>query len=247
MDAQYEAKYHTLEERHWWFRGRRDLLLRWLRRVPTTARILEIGCSGGPLLLALHERGYTHLGGIDISESGIALAQARGLSHVAVMDAAHPTLPHGAYDLLIASDVLEHIRGEGAALNAWYDLLAPGGQLWVFVPAYEFLWSAHDLANHHQRRYTRRSLRAALAQAGFTVERAGYWNAALFLPAALIRLPQRKVRHLPPGKPLPSDDLRPLPGPLNTALTTWLRLENALLPYLGYPFGVSAWAVAQKP
>jgi SAM-dependent methyltransferase len=246
MDATYEAKYHQLEDTHWWFRGRRHYLLQLFRQVPTSARVLEIGCSGGPLMLALQAKGYTQLTGIDISTEGIALARACGLTDVYVMDAAQPTLLNGGYDLIIASDVLEHIDDQAAALTAWHQLLAPGGQLWVFVPAFEHLWSPHDVANHHYRRYTKRSLTDRLTESGFTIRKSSYWNHALYFPVALLRSFRSKERKVTVGTPTPTDDLKPVAAPLNWILYSWLRLENALLGALNFPVGVSVFALARK-
>jgi len=155
MDLSYEATYHQLEEKHWWFASRRDAMFDLIRalRLPTTAAILKIGCLGGPLLQLLRAAGYTDITGIDVSTAAIELAQARGVPAVTVIDGAALAFGSGRFDLVIASDVLEHIENEFQALQEWVRVLRPGGQLLVFVSANAYLWSRHEVVSHHFRHY----------------------------------------------------------------------------------------------
>ncbi|NML67021.1 class I SAM-dependent methyltransferase [Hymenobacter sp. RP-2-7] len=251
MDLSYEAKYHQLEERHWWFAGRRDAVFDIIQglKLPSEAAILEIGCSGGPLLQRLRASGYTDVTGVDVSTAAIELAQARGVPNVTVMDGAALAFSSSSFDLVIASDVLEHIENESRALQEWVRVLQPGGQLLVFVPAHNYLWSAHDVVNHHFRRYSRLSLVRGLAAAGLRVQRSSFWNVALYFPVALVRLVARLLRGRPTTTSLAgtTGDLRQLPGLANYTLLSWIRLENWLLRRIDMPLGVSVFALAQKP
>ncbi|MEJ7662138.1 MAG: methyltransferase domain-containing protein [Hymenobacter sp.] len=130
----------------------------------------------------LRAQGYADVTGIDVSAPAIELAQARGVPHVAVMDGANLEFADARFDLVIASDVLEHIEEEGRALREWTRVLRPGGQLLVFVPAHAYLWSEHDVVNHHFRRYSRAGLLAAMRGAGLRPQRSSFWNTALFFP-----------------------------------------------------------------
>lgn len=252
MDLTYEAKYHQLEEQHWWFASRRDAVYDLIQalKLPKTAAILEIGCSGGPLMQRLRAHGYTDITGIDVSEPAIELAQARGVPHVSVMDGAALKFADARFDLVIASDVLEHIEEEGQALREWKRVLRPGGQLLVFVPAHDYLWSEHDVVNHHFRRYSRRNLVGALTKAGLQVQRSSFWNAAVFLPTASWRLLRRQLagqRATTATTPSSATgDLHHLAAPLNKLLLGWVRVENALLRYVNLPIGVSVFALAKK-
>lgn len=245
MDSTYEATYHQLEEQHWWFASRRDMVFDIIRNLhlSSEANILEIGCSGGPLLLALRAAGYHRLQGIDVSEKGIALAQERGLTEVALMDGAHLTFPDASFDLVIASDVLEHIEDDIQALREWRRVLRPGGQLIVFVPAHPYLWSSHDEVNHHFRRYSAKALREAIKGAELQVERLAFWNFTLFFPTAIIRLLQRV---LPKHAGSPTGDLIHVPAVANTGLLRLIKSENRLLRFLDFPVGVSVFALARK-
>jgi SAM-dependent methyltransferase len=246
VDTAYQHLYSRLENSHWWFQGRADFILRLLRRldVRPSAAILEVGCSAGPLVRRLQGAGYAHVTGIDVSEEAIRGCHAAGLSRTAVMDGTMPGFRDGSFDLVIASDVLEHIADEATALRSWARILRPGGRLVLFVPAFMFLWSSHDEVNHHRRRYTRAVLSARLGRAGFVVDRTGYWNVGLFLPVAGLRLIQRTWRR--PALRT-AGQLRPTGALTNAALFALLRLENRLLPSAcPLPVGVSLFAIASR-
>lgn len=268
MDVGYEEKYHLIEENYWWFQARRNVVLNLLEQlrkparishagqVPVggggrgaggvDARVLEVGCSGGPLLVKLQERGYRHLAGIDISASAIALAQQRGLRNVQVMDAAHLTFQDASFDMVIASDILEHLVEEQTAVREWTRVLAPGGHLIVFVPAYQWLWTGHDVVNHHQRRYTQGRLAKVLRNnEELEIVRQSYWNIGLLAPVGCMRVLQRIAGSV--GAAKPKDALAPVPTLVNRLLMAWLSLEDALLlAGVRYPCGVSVMAIARK-
>lgn len=245
MNIEYEVKYHQIEENYWWFQARRDMVFRLIQdlRLPHTAPILEIGCSGGPLLQRLTNQGYTDLTGIDVSEAGIAVAQLRGIPNVSCMDGANLDFPDASFDLVVASDVLEHIQDEGQALRDWARVLRSGGQILIFVPAFQFLWGKHDEVNHHFRRYTSAQLAQSLSGAGLQAERLSYWNVSLFFPTAAVRLFKRL---LPADKRPDKDDFFATPPLLNTLLRGLITTENRILQALNAPVGVSVFALARK-
>ncbi|WP_019946985.1 class I SAM-dependent methyltransferase [Hymenobacter aerophilus] len=249
MDLMYEGKYHQLEEQHWWFASRRDVvydLIKSLQLAPTAA-ILEIGCSGGPLMQRLRATGYSDVTGIDVSESAIAMAHQRGVPNASVMDGAALTFADSRFDLVIASDVLEHIENEATALHEWNRVLKPNGQLIVFVPAHAYLWSHHDVVNHHFRRYSRAGLVAALERSDFRVNRSSFWNSALYFPTAALRLGRRLLASATTITQPPNGDLHHFKGPTNSLLLHWVKFENRLLRHLNLPIGVSVFALARKP
>ncbi|MCB2409191.1 class I SAM-dependent methyltransferase [Hymenobacter lucidus] len=247
MHPTYEQAYHQLEEQHWWFVARREAVFALIRQLnlPLDARILEIGCSGGPLLLALRAAGYQNLSGIDVSEAGIRVAQSRGLTNVAVMDGTQLTFPDNSFDLVIASDVLEHIDDQHQALSEWKRVLRPQGQLMLFVPAFNALWSSHDDVNYHFRRYSVPELKQVVQQAGLRVQRTSYWNSTLFLPAAMVRVLTRAIGSNRKA-PHTSGDLEMLPRFLNSSLLNLLRVENLFFRRFRLPVGISAFLMATK-
>jgi SAM-dependent methyltransferase len=247
MKDEYEQRYHRLEENHWWMRARRQICRGLVCRMnpKRDLRILEIGCSGGLLLRELRQQGYEHVTGIDISPAAVERCRARGIKDVHVMDAQRLTFENGQFDALIASDVLEHLSDDVQALREWRRILTPNGSLLVFVPAFPLLWSEHDEANQHYRRYRRADLRQRLHDSGFVVERSSYWIFSLFLSVLLVRLLKRLWRRKKGAVERP--DLFKTPALIDWMLSLLLGWENWCLERgLNWPFGVSVMAVARN-
>lgn len=243
METAFESSYFAVEDRHWWFRARRDMIRRLLsrHRLGTQAKILDVGCAGGALIRNLHGAGYADVAGIDISDRAVARCRSLGLDQVSRADAARLQFGDAEFDAVIASDILEHLPDERQALAEWRRVLKPNGLLLVFVPAFRFLWSRRDDANHHYRRYQRATLDAAVIGAGFTKERSSYWNCALFGPVAAV-LTLSRLMPTAPGDVI----LRLPPRPLNAALERLLMVENRLLARLDAPLGVSVFFMGTK-
>ena len=204
---------------------------------------MEIGCSGGPLIQALNELGYKNVKGIDISQNAIDLCRRRAIYDVFLMDGSKPAFDDAQFDIVIVSDVLEHIEDEEKALSEWNRILRPAGKLIVFVPAFEILWSKHDEANHHYRRYSKSELIRVLEKAEFEIDRSSYWNFILFFPTSLVRLLQRIVSKYGQKS---SDQLVELNPVANKMLVYLVKTENILLKVLNFPVGVSVFAAASK-
>lgn len=254
MRSDFEAKYHALEDAHAWSVARRDVVRRTLRAhgVTPEARVVEIGCAGGALLADLASDGFRDLSAVDVTEAAVERARAREVAEVTRVDGVATPFDDDTFDVLIASDVLEHIADEAAALAEWRRIVRPGGLAVVFVPAFMALWSEHDVVNRHERRYTLSQLVRVTRSAGFHVRDARYWNASLFLPTAASRVAARLVRGVrrapPADASAAADDFRPLPAPVNAALIQLLKAENRWFTSpLRFPAGVSAAVVLQRP
>jgi 2-polyprenyl-3-methyl-5-hydroxy-6-metoxy-1,4-benzoquinol methylase len=261
MEIDYEDKYFRIEKDHWWSVTRREAILHLVGKMGKKARILEIGCSSGELLLLLNKGGFKDVWGIDISKKAIALCKKKGLKNVFCMDGGKLDLGKNKFDLIIASDVLEHIEDDTGAVKGWKSLLKNNGSMIIFVPAYNSLWSYHDDVNRHFRRYDKKTLVSVMKANRMQILRAGYWNFMLFTPAALFRAISRitgqgkketenelvnsKAKVLKKEKD--KDQFFVLPGFVNAGLRCMLRLENQLLKSpVNYPFGISLFVVAKK-
>ncbi len=232
------------EEWYWWHRARIQIVTSVLRRfVPSQpGRILDVGCGAGATSLGLREFGDVL--GVDAHAGATAAAGARGLP-VATMDACHLALRSQSFDLVVALDVLEHLAEDGLARLELSRVLRPGGRLLVSVPAYQWLWSSHDLALGHVRRYTRSRLVAALEEVGFEVELASYAMSAALLPAAAVRLLERVLpRRL--GASETRSGYVALPAPANTALGWLVALDRHVIGRAPIPWGLSVVAIARK-
>ncbi|TXD83350.1 class I SAM-dependent methyltransferase [Subsaximicrobium wynnwilliamsii] len=247
MDKAYETHYHDLERSHFWFKARRNYILQLLKDVPKTANILDIGCSSGLLLTDLKNQGFNpnNLYGIDISKKAIANCKQNGLQNCAVMSADTIKLDL-KFDVLIASDCLEHLQNDEKAVRNWRHLLKADGKLYIFVPAFQALWSQHDVINMHYRRYTEKQLLNLVTNNGFEQLKSGYWNALLFIPIYIARkLGKLKATKNETSKSNSSGDLETLPS-LNPIFLGLLNFENRILKYVRFPFGVSTYCILAK-
>ena len=245
MDKAYEEKYHSIEHSNWWFLSRRNAIRSLLKDYDRSLKILDIGCAGGPLLIDLKNDGFTNLYGLDYSEDAIKTCKERGLDNVFVMDGHYPAFEPASFDIIISSDSLEHLEKDEVALANWHKILKPKGELFVFVPAYLFLWSGHDVINHHFRRYSKSLLKERVTRAGFIIERSGFWNFAIFFPTAVFRLFQSTFF---PGSvnKAPKDQLDSFNPTINKLLIGWMKLENRIFKSIGLPVGVSTFVKAKK-
>jgi SAM-dependent methyltransferase len=228
-----------LDSRHWWYRARREILARLIEtkaKPPSGARILEIGCGTGHNLDMLGRFGTVDA--VEMDDAARAVASER-LGRPAAMS----TLPElegverGAYDLVALLDVLEHVEDDRASLVSIAERLRPSGKVLLTVPAHPWMWSAHDVVNHHKRRYTKSGFRKVLEDAGLRIELLSYFNSLLFPVAAAARLAGRVT-----GKE-DSDDKLP-PAPLNKAFEFLFGLERYAIGRLPFPPGVSLVAIA---
>jgi trans-aconitate methyltransferase len=242
VDADLLTQFADIQWTHWWFRGRRavvdDVLA---QRLPGAQprRILEVGCGTGAMVPVLSR--YGTVTGMDSSEEATAECKKLFPEHTFLTGAVPDDLPRETFDVVAAFDVLEHIADDVGALRRISDLLGPGGLLVVTVPAYGWLWSAHDDLSHHVRRYRRRELRAALEAAGYEVERATYFNTVLFPVAAGVRLTHRHVTHR-----RDTNDFALPPRRVNQLLSRLFAAERRPLRHVDLPFGVSVLALARR-
>jgi len=233
-----EHVYHhlrALEDSHWWFHGRRAVIWALLgeQGLPPAPRILDAGCGTGGNLAEFGRLGPA--AGVDPSEVAVALCRQRGLDGVVRAGIEDMPFDAGAFDLLMATDVLEHVRDDARAAAELRRVAADDARLIVTVPAYAWLWGQHDDSHHHIRRYTRGQLRAVLAGAGWVPVTETYFNSLLLAPIALVRMLRRG--RLGPGA---RSDYDLSGGALNTVLSWPMRAEAWLLGRGGrLPAGVS--------
>lgn len=247
MDKNYESIYHDEEEKNWWFVARRDMLFRFLDKynIPKTAKILDIGCAGGTLLVELKQKGYTDLYALDYSPEAIEVTKSHGIANAYVMDGHAPEFPEETFDLIISSDSLEHLEDDVKAINNWHKILKKDGIGFILVPAFNFLWTEHDDINYHFRRYTTADLRKKATDAGYKVLFSGYNYVALFIPTALVRVAMKVFKKKKKKEELTGQILM-LPEWVNKTLVSLQKIENALSKYISFPFGVSAFVVVKK-
>jgi len=220
----------SLEDRHWWYRERRAILRRELRRLPGPGRALDIGAAGGGNTRVLEAHGWQAIA-LEYSDSAADVAFSRGVRIIRA-DARELPVRSGICGLVTAFDVLEHIDEDYLAAAEIARVLRPGGTALIAVPCDMALWSAHDDAVGHLRRYSRSELAGLIQKAGLTVERMWSWN-VLLRPAVAMR-----------RKDSSGSDLGEVP-PLTNGLLTAVVVAERYLPVKSWP-GVSLMLRARR-
>lgn len=240
MDRAVYDRMAEIDQDHWWFVARRRIVSALIdRHRPSSGplRILEIGCGTGSNIAML--QAFGSVDAVEPDDGARELAARR--SGLAIRGGYLPDgveLADGHYDLIVLLDVLEHIPEDLPALVALKAKLAPGGRLLVTVPAMPWLWSAHDVAHHHQRRYTARTLADVFAKAGFRLRHRTHFNSILF-PLIVAARAVSKLAGREGG-----DDAMP-PRPVNAILERLFGAERYWVARRSLPFGVSLAAVAE--
>ena len=231
-----------LDQHHWWFIARRRILEALIKRVvrpPEKARILEVGCGTGHNLSMLKRFGKVEASELDPSARALASKRLRGQ----VKEAKLPDLSmfeRDAYDLVALLDVLEHVPDDLGSLRAILKRLKPGGALLLTVPANPWMWSAHDAAHHHFRRYTKKQLKELFLRSGLEIELLSYFNTLLYPLIAAARIAGKLLRRDSSDDKLPGERV-------NAALEKIFGVEAGVLGRVPMPFGVSLVAVVRRP
>ncbi len=238
-EAYYEL--HALEAKHWWYVGARAVYgtLLWLGfgAPDGTRRMLEVGSGSGGNLAMLGD--YGPVAGVELSWLALKLTPTR--PELGLVQARAEALPfvEGSFDGVHLLGVIEHLDTEALALREAARVCRPQGAVSLLTSAMPILWSHHDAANLHKRRYLRRGLEKVLREAGLAPLRISYQNFFTFIPTLLVRLWQRGALRTP------RYDMGQ-PPPLINALLGWLlRLEAWLIRFVELPIGVDLVAVCR--
>jgi SAM-dependent methyltransferase len=245
MEAQLYDELHRVEQSHWWFRARRHIVWSLVRRyvdggANRRLRVCELGCGTGGNLAAIAEDHDV----VGIERSPEALKYARQLLGDRVRFGSLPheiDLPPGSFDVVLMTDVLEHIEDDSASAIAALSLLRPGGVVVATVPAYQWLYSPRDAHHHHFRRYGKRRFARLWHGADAQTMLLSHYNTLLFLPAAVVRMASKNIL-----RQRGCGDLSLPAPPINNLLVRIMGSEANLLGRVPFPFGLSLVAVIRK-
>ncbi len=238
--AEYEAMFRV-EETHWWYRALHQLLLDSLDlELPDwrEKRLLDAGCGTGAILKRLGRPDRNI--GVDIAPEALSFCRKRGLENVQQADISALPFPNDTFDAVICSSVLYHqwVVDVEVALAELRRVLRPAGLLFLVLPAFRFLHSAHDEAVLTARRFARPEVRKLLRQSGFDVERLTYWTTFLFPGAVLART----LGVSDSGRDFERDSS----GIGHHVFSFVMALERRVLRKVSLPFGVALLAIARK-
>ena len=245
-----EMQQHTyaimdrVEDKHWWFVGRRAILESFVRGIVakvgsqmSSIRILDVGCGTGANLEMLSQFGEAE--GVDVSDDALEFCRGKGLN---VQKGLAEKLPYedGAFDVTTALDVVEHLDDDVAGLKEMFRVTKSGGYSLIFVPAFMWLWGVQDDISHHRIRYTKSQIIERLGKAGYSIERATYANWTFFAPI----LAGRTLMKLTGIKPESENNVNV--SALNGVFGRIFSSERFWLKNFNFPFGVSIVVVAKK-
>jgi SAM-dependent methyltransferase len=234
MDRAVYERMEEIDGRHWWFVARRKIVEALMATHIKTGgpmRILEVGCGTGSNLSLLSQFGSVEAIEPDEGARRVAIERS-GLSIRGGLLPEDVMLEDGAYDAIVMLDVLEHIPDDFGTLAVLRRKLRPGGRILITVPACPWMWSAHDAAHHHQRRYTLAALKDVACRAGFVSRHHAHFNTLLFPLIAAARAAGKLL-----GRE-GGDDAMPA-RPVNWMLEKLFGWERHWTPRLRVPVGVS--------
>lgn len=242
MKAAEYKRMAELEDYYWWHTGRKSIISRQLKRfgLPKTARILNVGSGTGGLTPVLAQ--YGRVSNVDVSPHAVKHTKAKGYGETRLFDGLKLPFNGPIFDVVVATDVLEHIADDGAALQDWARVLKPGGRVILTVPAYQWLWSSHDESLKHHRRYSASEVHRKLNAAGLAVDKRTYVIVFSFPLIVGFRL----LQGLNPLKKTTQTSYVILPEPVNRLFQIILQIEARALEIISFPFGTSVLAVGTK-
>ena len=245
MDATEQERMGSMEESYWWHVGRRYIIRRFIEHFigpKGSLRILDLGCGTGRNLELLAQFGDTV--GVEPEGPGLEQCRERGLGEDVVKAGTATSIPFpdASFDLVTAFDVLEHLDDDKEGLAEIRRVLKPAGQLLMTVPAYRFLWSVHDEALGHRRRYVASEVHSLLNTSGFVVIRRSY-AISFALPGIMaFRIAQGLLPTMAEG----GASYVEVPERTNKLLTNLLKLEGRMMGAIDLPFGASIIALARR-
>lgn len=229
----------SFEKDNWWYCAKRDL---WDKILFATGRnfkhALDLGCGVGSNFEILNK--YSNrVSGIDFSQKAINYCATKPYSFLKKMDATRMSFKSESFDLIICSDVLEHLDDK-KAISEISRVLRPGGLLLFSVPAHDYLWGPTDIISKHVKRYEKRDFSPLLEQ--FRIRRLSYWNSLMFLPNLAFIALSKLLKNSREGR----NTLELIPSFLNKLIFVLLKIENSFFIRFNNPQGVSIVGIAEK-
>lgn len=235
-----------VEDASFWFRHRNACIAAAMERWPPGGLFLDIGGGNGYVAQGLQALGID-VALVEPGPVGARNAVKRGVRQVVCAALEDVDFRPGTVPAAGLFDVVEHIQDDAGFLHGIHRLLAPGGRLYLTVPAYQWLWSPEDDLAGHYRRYSLGGISRVVERAGFQVEFPTCFFTFLPLPILLVRVLPYRVGAVRRGTHERSEHKK-LDGPGGRLLQEVMRWEaGRIRKGLACPFGGSCLVVARKP
>lgn len=247
MQAEEFSLHAEIEDEHWWFRARRNIIVSLLKRFSSEKprHVVEIGCGTGGNLRKIHHY-VDKVTGVDVSEDAVAYARDRVPGEVYAGDFRSVLKDKWQdIDVVLIADVLEHVEDASGFLDDIISSMKPGGLIIITVPAHQILWSHHDVVLGHHRRYEQAQLKALWK--GRPVRQLYFspFNFVLSPLVFMLRLLSLSGKESQ-NRDLKTSDLKKHSAPVNSLLYFLFNLESKWLQYFPLPWGCSYAAVIKK-
>lgn len=247
MEKAIFQKIHELQKNGWWFGNARNKLVGGLLKkyIPDYVykKALDVGCSEGAFLDYLSDK-QIDVQAIDIDNNAIEFCKERGyVSQVRYGNLLNIPYADETFDIVFLLDIVEHVQDDHKAISEVNRVLRPNGSAILIVPAYQWLWSANDLAYHHQRRYSLNLVKKLVRSKDFKLTFLSFFNSLLF-PIFVIFTMIAKFSK----RTSASTVVKPVPGFINFLLTKLMQFERWIIINAGIklPFGSSIILMVRK-
>lgn len=232
------------EKNHWWFQTRKKIIFSAFSKISKLNRgnlkVLDVGCGVGGAIDYLKK--YGKVFGVDSSKIAINFCQNKGYYQLIQADVTQLLLPRDSFDLVVALDIIEHVREDKKLISELFQICQKGGWLVISTVAFQSLWSDFDIFSKHLRRYNKKQFFELLKSSGFKIKKITYYNTILFLPIVLSRFINKILRI----KLKSENELKRPPLLINFVLKRIFSIEKFWLKKFNFPFGISLFVIAQK-
>lgn len=248
MDQKFYQEYYKLEREGWWFKARLSILENYCQAIITNPdmKILNVGAATGATSEMLSK--YGKVTSLEYDEFCCKFLKEK--TGIEAINASLTELPfeNNSYDMICAFDVIEHIENDNKAVEEIYRVLKPKGKYFITVPAFQSLWSNHDVVNHHFRRYKKKQLNKLIESKNLKIDHSTYFNFWLFIPISITRfilnnIPRKKDSNLSGS----DNEILQSSNIINRILYRIFHSEKFLLRInIKFPFGISILTIGYK-
>jgi len=245
-----EIVYHTQfvqEDKYWWFVARNQIVKKLINFYAPELKgktVLDVGCGTGGFSKIISEE-YDVIC-LDTSEIALEYCKKRNLKNLflGTLDEFEPG--NSKISATLFMDVIEHIDNDKAVVTRANQILEKEGYLIATVPAYQWLWSKHDIIHMHKRRYTKNNFNSLLIESGFKVIFSSYFNSFLFFPAVLKRFYDKIMKNDTASNNPESEVVEPVSPFINKLFLNIFSFEKHILTKTSIPFGLSIFTIAKR-